>query len=373
MADLKFALWDSFPESEVDQGSSIADVYDRHIGLARLAEEVGYHSYFVIEHQNRELISSPSVYLSAVAQQTNTLRIGAMIWQLPFHHPLRLAEEVGMLDQLSHGRVEFGTGIGIHEHEFIRWGLDFYARGEMSSEALEIIKMAWSQNEVTYDGKYWQFNEALPAPKPFQQPTPPIWVGAHSKAALDFAAKGNYHVSQNIDIDDVVAEKFNYYRKVWHECKHPGPMPSIFLQRIVHVAETDEQAREEAESQLVGRATIPAAGAMSSGGSFGRSRISDSKIGWGSSPRAMGTESELPDNVERGRVFKMMGQSYDFSIENGVAIIGSPETVIRKIQEQKKYIGYDLLATTHGFGDMPPVLVEKSIRLFGEEVIPAFK
>ena len=119
MADLKFALWDSFPESEVDQGSSIADVYDRHIGLARLAEEVGYHSYFVIEHQNRELISSPSVYLSAVAQQTNTLRIGAMIWQLPFHHPLRLAEEVGMLDQLSHGRVEFGTGIGIHEHDTI--------------------------------------------------------------------------------------------------------------------------------------------------------------------------------------------------------------------------------------------------------------
>ena len=87
----------------------------------------------------------------------------------------------------------------------------------------------------------------------------------------------------------------------------------------------------------------------------------------------MGTESELPDNVERGRVFKMMGQSYDFSIENGVAIIGSPETVIRKIQEQKKYIGYDLLATTPGFGDMPPVLVEKSIRRFGEEVIPAFK
>ena len=112
MADLRFALWDSFPESEVDGGSSISEVYDRHIGLARLVEELGYHSYFVIEHQNRELISSPSVYLTAVARETEVLRIGAMIWQLPFHHPLRLAEEVGMLDQLSHGRVEFGTGIG---------------------------------------------------------------------------------------------------------------------------------------------------------------------------------------------------------------------------------------------------------------------
>ena len=64
MTDLKFALWDAFPESEVDGGSSIAEVYDRHIGLAQLVEQLGYHSYFVIEHQNRELISSPSVYLT---------------------------------------------------------------------------------------------------------------------------------------------------------------------------------------------------------------------------------------------------------------------------------------------------------------------
>ena len=112
---------------------------------------------------------------------------------------------------------------------------------------------------------------------------------------------------------------------------------------------------------------------MATGGSFGRSRITDSKIGWGSTPRGMGTESDLPDNMERGRVFKMMGQSYDFSIENGVAIIGSPETVARKIQEQQKHIGYDLLATTHNFGDMNSKLVENSVKLFGKEVIPAFK
>ena len=373
MTDLKFALWDAFPESEVDGGSSIAEVYDRHIGLAQLVEQLGYHSYFVIEHQNRELISSPSVYLTGVAMRTSVLRVGAMIWQLPFHHPLRLAEEVGILDQLSHGRVEFGTGIGIHEHEFLRWGLDFYARGEMSREALEIIQMAWTQDEVTYDGKYWHFDEALPAPKPFQQPTPPIWVGAHSKAALEFAAKGNFHVSQNIDVDDVVAEKFDYYRQVWRECNHPGPMPSIFLQRIVHVAETDAQARAEAEPCLLGRVNVPSAGAIQAGGSFGRGRVTGSRVGWGSSPRGMGTESALPDNAERGRVFRMMAEDYDFSIENGVAIIGSPETVARKIAEQQKYVGYDLLATTHSFGSMDPALIEKSIRLFGEEVIPAFR
>jgi len=102
----------------------MADVYDEHIRMAQRLEELGWHSYFVIEHQNSPVgrITAPTVFLTAVAGATSTLRIGAMMWQLPFYHPLRLAQEVAMLDHLSRGRVEFGTGIGVHEHEFIRWG-----------------------------------------------------------------------------------------------------------------------------------------------------------------------------------------------------------------------------------------------------------
>ena len=82
-----------------------------------------------------------------------------------------------MLDHLSHGRLEFGTGIGVAEHEFMRWNLPFFERQKMSSEAMEIILKAWTQDEVTYQGDYWQFDEALPVPKPYQQPYPPIWGG----------------------------------------------------------------------------------------------------------------------------------------------------------------------------------------------------
>jgi alkanesulfonate monooxygenase SsuD/methylene tetrahydromethanopterin reductase-like flavin-dependent oxidoreductase (luciferase family) len=122
----------------------------------------------------------------------------------------------------------------------------------MSEEALDIIVKAWTQDEVTYQGKYWQFDEALPVPKPYQQPHPPIWVAAHSPSALEFAARHNYHVSQNIDVDAVIAEKFDYYRRVWRECQHPGPMPRTFLTRAVHVAETDAIARAEAETASTG-------------------------------------------------------------------------------------------------------------------------
>src|SRR5437588_5305942 len=192
MAKLDFALWDAVggysPAGEV-----MADVYDDHVRLAQRIEELGWHSYFVIEHQNSTLgrITAPSVYLTAVARATSTLRIGAMMWQLPFYHPLRLAQEVALLDQLSHGRVEFGTGIGVHEHEFIRWGLDYYERAAVSEEVIKLVTMAWTQDEVTYDGKYFHFDEALPFPKPFQQPHPPIWAAVHSEAAIDFAARNN--------------------------------------------------------------------------------------------------------------------------------------------------------------------------------------
>src|ERR1700731_3917470 len=160
MAGLDFAFWDVLQTP--DRGAGVADDYDDHIRLAQRIEALGWHSYFVIEHQNTpQGTSSPSVYLTAVARETSTLRLGAMMWQLPFYHPLRLAQDVAMLDQLSRGRVEFGTGIGVHEHEFIRWGMDFYQRAAVSEEVLAIVKMAWTQDEVTYKGKYFQLDEAL--------------------------------------------------------------------------------------------------------------------------------------------------------------------------------------------------------------------
>src|SRR5438094_8172158 len=171
MPTLDFAFWDAIPHRTT--GVEIADEYDAHIRLAQRIEALGWHSYFVIEHQNApQGTSAPSVFLTAVARETSRLRLGAMMWQLPFYQPLRLAQEVAMLDQLSRGRVEFGTGIGVHEHEFIRWGMDFYQRAAISEEVLHIVKMAWTQSDVTFDGKFFNFDEALPHPKPFQQPYP---------------------------------------------------------------------------------------------------------------------------------------------------------------------------------------------------------
>jgi alkanesulfonate monooxygenase SsuD/methylene tetrahydromethanopterin reductase-like flavin-dependent oxidoreductase (luciferase family) len=260
-----------------------------------------------------------------------------------------------MLDHLSHGRLEFGTGIGVAEHEFMRWNLPFFERQKMSSEAMEIILKAWTQDEVTYQGDYWQFDEALPVPKPYQQPYPPIWVGAHSPASLEYAARNNFHVSQNLDIDPTIAEKFDLYRKIWRECNHPGPMPRTFLTRAVHVAETDEKAKAEAEGPLLESRRL------------GREGLSNTRIGY------QGRNEGTPSQNELARVFQGMGTSLDFWIDNGLALVGSPETVTAKLQEQRELIGYDIFSAAHRIGRMPKEQSLNSLKLFAKEVMPAFE
>ena len=354
MSKLEFAVWDGFPVYEMATSPVAADVYQKHLGEAQLAEELGYQGYYTIEHQNSHVgqITSPSLYLCAVAQHTTNMRIGAMIYQLPFYQPMRLAQEIAMLDHLSHGRVEFGTGIGVHEHEFIRWGLPFDQRRQMSEEALEIIVQGWTQETVTYKGKFWNYDEALPFPKPYQQPHPPIWVGAHSPASLDFAAKKNYHVSQNIDIDTVIAEKFEYFRKAWRKQQHPGPMPRTFVMRPVHVAETDVLAREEAEKVMLSSRDVI------------RDGIEKTRIGF------KGTEP-TPTNLELGRVFQGMNTSFDFWLDNGLALIGSPETVLKQLEAQHELLGYDIFCANRRFGPMAAEMSTKSMKLFAQEVMPA--
>ena len=359
---LEFGVWDQLQVYEVQRASTAAEAYELHFRQAQLMERVGFDYYWSLEHQGSYVgaVTAPTVYLAALAQHTERIHLGTMIWQLPFHNPVRLAQEVAMLDHLSRGRAEFGTGIGVHEHEFIRWGMSFYDRQEMSEEALDIIEMAWRDGRVTYEGKFWRFDEAIIQPMPYRQPHPPIWAAVHSPQAIAFAAKRNYHMAQNIDTDEVMAAKFAEWREAWKSHNHPGPMPKQFLMRVVHVAETDAKAREEAEPYLM------------EANSLGRELVSDSRVGFGENPRGMGHE-DSPDIRERGRIFRESSKSYDFWIDNGLALIGSPETVARKVAEGVERIGYDHFAAKFHIGRMPAAMVESSIRLFGEEVIPAFR
>ncbi len=331
MAKMEIGLYDVLDQAQMESHPVAADVYDEHIRGAQEAEQMGYKYYFSIEHQSSDVsfLSSPSVYLTALARATSVMRFGVMIYQLPFHHPVRLAEEVAMLDQLSRGRVEFGAGTGVTSHEFLRWKVDFARRREISQEALDIILMAWTEGSVTYDGEFFQYDEALITPEPFQKPHPPVWFGAHSAASFEYAAKKNFHVSQNIDTDQVIADKFDTWRGLWKAEGHATPMPKTFLTRHVHVAETDKKAREQAEPHL---ATAVHPSAVPAG--KGLDYIGSTRIGYG--PGGMrGDDPGTPERAELRRIFRERAQSYDFWIDNGIAVVGSPETVAKRLEEQR--------------------------------------
>jgi len=363
MTTLEFGAWGSVKHYDIEEqyGGVAAGAYDDHIRQAQLMDDLGYKYYWIIEHQASYVgaITAPSVFLTAVAMATQQIHIGAMIWVLPFHNPIRLAEEIATLDHLSHGRVEFGTGIGTHEHEFMRMGLDYYARREMGDEALDIIEAAWTQESVTYKGRFWNFDEMLPRPWPYQKPHPPMWIAAHSMRAFEWAAERNYNVGTNISTDDQLEDKFNYFRKIWKETAHPGPMPRQMLVRAVHVAETDAQARAEVEPYL-----------QESMG-LGREMVLNTRIGMGTDPRGKGTDNTRYTRGN-GLIFAQARKSYDFWIDNGLAIVGSPETVARQLKEKQERLGFTTFAANHHIGRMPTDLVDKSISLLAKEVFPAF-
>ena len=245
MPKMEIGLYDVLDQAQMESHALAADVYDEHIRGAQEAEQMGYRFYFSIEHQSSDVsfLSSPSVYLTALARATSALRFGMMIYQLPFHHPIRLAEEVSMLDHLSRGRVEFGPapalptmnscggtwistsgghergGPGHHPHGLE--GRQRHLRGRVFPSSTKV----------------------LTTPDTYQKPHPPVWFGCHSAASFEYSARKNFHVSQNIDTDPVIAEKFDTWRKLWQAARHDTPMPKTFLTRHVHVAETDAKAR----------------------------------------------------------------------------------------------------------------------------------
>ena len=182
---------------------------------------------------------------------------------------------------------------------------------------------------------------------------------------MEFAARNNYHVAQNLDTDQIVAKKFDLYREKWLEAGHKGKMARVFLMRQVHVAETDEKAHEEARQFIASRE----GGAVPVGGG----PVGNTRIGWGTHLRGMGMDSERFDDKRRGDVMKAARKSYEFNLDEGLALVGSPETVIKKLQEGQIKIGYDIFCTNHDIGKMPLHMVNNSISLFGKEVIPAFE
>ena len=159
-------------------------------------DKTGFDAVWLAEHHFTTFSVCPSVHMMGVlaAARTKRLRIGTAVSLAALYHPLRLAEEVALLDMLSGGRVNWGAGRGFAPSEFDAFGVPLDESAERFREAVEIVLQAWTQERFSFHGKHFHFDDVEVLPKPLQQPHPPVWMAATSESAIDWAAGRGFSI-----------------------------------------------------------------------------------------------------------------------------------------------------------------------------------
>ena len=209
----------------------------------------GYEAVWLAEHHFNTYSVCPSVHLmgTLAAARTKQLRIGTAVSLAPMYHPLRLAEEVALLDVLSGGRVNWGAGRGNDPVEFGVFGLDRDSSYARFRENVDIVLRAWREERLTYDGAFFQIRDVEVLPKPLQKPHPPVWVAATSPEAIAWAASVGHSILMDPHASHVeIGRKLTAYRTELAAGGHVVEGRTIPIARLIAVAPTDAEAREVA-------------------------------------------------------------------------------------------------------------------------------
>ena len=215
---MKYGIWHDFRNPPRWHRPYDA-LYRENLDQIAWAEELGYESVWLSEHHVTDEGYLPSVFpmLAAITQRTTTMRIGTAILLGPFQHPIRFAEDVAVLDQLSRGRLEVGLGVGYRQQEFDDLGVPIAERARRTEELIEVARRVWADGSVT--------------PPPFQQPEPPFWIGGATAAAARRAARLGAHFMPDAYAP---ADVLELYRE-----RHDG---QVAVNPSVYVGDWDEVA-----------------------------------------------------------------------------------------------------------------------------------
>jgi alkanesulfonate monooxygenase SsuD/methylene tetrahydromethanopterin reductase-like flavin-dependent oxidoreductase (luciferase family) len=329
---LHFGIFD-----HMDRGAgTLSEFYESRLKLIEAYDRAGFYIYLVAEHHMTPLgmAPSPSVFLSAVAQRTKRLRFGPLVYTLPLYHPLRLIEEICMLDQMSGGRLEFGVGKGISPIENRYYGLDPAKAEAMFAEALQILLKGFDGGRLSFKGEFYDFENAPLELEPFQKPHPPLWYGANNPQSAARCARQGMNVVANASAK-VVRGMSEAYWPAAAEAKLKSP--KLGMNRHVVIAEEGAEALEIARRGY---------------------RV------WYASFMKLWREQNLPP----------VGVSYppeiDGFIENGLAAVGTAAEVRAILDAQLGESGANYLGCRFAFGDLTFAESMRSLDLFTNEVMP---
>jgi alkanesulfonate monooxygenase SsuD/methylene tetrahydromethanopterin reductase-like flavin-dependent oxidoreductase (luciferase family) len=343
-----------FHEFQRPAGMSDEEAFATSFEQVDAAERWGLDAMWLAEIHiapERSVLSAPLSMASAIAARTKRMKIGTAVQVLPLCHPLRLAEEVATVDQISHGRLIFGVGRSGFPRTYEAYGVPYGESRDRFAETLEILKQAWTEERFSYKGKYYSFENVTLTPKPYQKPWPEIRVAANSADTFPAIAKLGHAVFVAVRLGTLeeLEPNITAYRKAWKEAGHPGE-GKVFLRAPVYVADTDKAAREEPEESIM---------------YFYRylgERLEDSATRSG--VRA------VEDRAARGR--RLQEITYEDALREKL-IVGSPESVTDRLMGLKETLGLDGILCEMNCGTkIPHQRVMKSLQLLCEKVSPRF-
>jgi alkanesulfonate monooxygenase SsuD/methylene tetrahydromethanopterin reductase-like flavin-dependent oxidoreductase (luciferase family) len=316
-------------------GAPLRDFYEDRLKLLEVYDRLGFYCYHVAEHHATPLgmAPSPSVYLSAVAQRTKRINFGPLVYTIPFYHPIRLIEEICMLDQMSGGRFQFGVGKGISPIETRYYGLDPDKTSKMMIEAFEVLLRGLQNRTLDYEGEFYRFSKVPMELEPLQKPHPPLWYGAGTLPSVERPASTGMSIVTNAPPGPTRALIDHY----WKHYKGPAGRAKVGFTRHLVVADTDEAA------QAIMRR--------------GYRRWHASFI-------------KLWNDHGISTVGVQYATEFDGEGMNGRAIAGSPQTVQRILQQQIDETGANYVLCRVAFGDLTFAEARRSAELFAERVMP---
>ncbi len=337
-----------FPESETPDTDF--SVINNSLREAELCDELGFDTIWLAEHHfdGGCAYVDPMTFATAIAARTNQINIGFAVAQMALHHPIRLAEQVALIDNLSQGRIIVGLGRGTayNFYEYRGFGVNPDEAHERLIEAEEILSKVWTAQDYTHDGTYWQLELPELRPRVYQEPHPPmIRACSGLESTLEMAREGRPFL-MNIQSNETTQQRFDDYRQTMSQAGYDDAhiadaVEHSWAWRNIVVAETDAEAAE------IG---IPAFHAMRAQRNDARKRLNRSSEQATPSPSAT---VPARNSVEQSLV------------------CGSPTTVAELLEPMYK-TGVGGLILQFRLGAMSWEATEQSIRLFASQVAPEF-
>jgi alkanesulfonate monooxygenase SsuD/methylene tetrahydromethanopterin reductase-like flavin-dependent oxidoreductase (luciferase family) len=343
-AEMQFALFNLMSLNHA--GEQPAAVLANAVRQVRMAEDLGFDAAWFAEHHfsSASVCASPLMMAMHCAAVTRRIRLGPAVVVLPLHHPLRVAQEVAMLDQISGGRVLLGFGPGHQPHEFRSLGVPLESRYDRLLEGWDIVEQALTTGRVRHLGAHYRIEDTPLVARTLSGAMPPMFVASATPAVLARAVRAGATpmISQGYRTGPQAVAMRDGILAAWRAAGGPEPMP-LGIQRYLFVTEDAAEARQAAEGMLT----------------LARNTLS------------LRNETPPRDGA-RLRPVPFEGEpSIDWLLEHG--LIGAPEKVAAQLAADMR-----LLRPTHyslymGFSGLPAPAVERALRRFGEEVLPRLR